>query len=128
MAWHMEYIVKDALVIDSLKINFTEVCGTLILFKRALEKISPLPDVHCQSNWALFWLSFAGLQDNMEMPCLAGQQMKSGIEHRGSTIYSKYFYQPQQKLHFIKDKKKSLPLQTKMLITLHGKCLPSSRH
>lgn len=50
MARLREYIIKDGLVIDSLKINFTEVCDNLILFKRALEQINTLPDVHCQSN------------------------------------------------------------------------------
>lgn len=42
-----------------------------------------------------------------ELTSLAGQQMKSGVEHRGSTIYYKQFYQSQQKVCIMENKKKS---------------------
>lgn len=38
-----------------------------------------------------------------ELTSLAGQQMKSGVEHRGSTIYYKQFYQSQQKVCCLKN-------------------------
>lgn len=56
---------------------------------KATEFFSAEPSNSCRASWELTSL-------------LAGQQMKSGVEHRGSTIYYKQFYQSQHKVCFMK--------------------------